>query len=82
MDFSNIHQRFPEFAAEVGNKTKAKFIGVELLLFRGLMVVHPDSVKFVLKNEDLFPKARGPTPSKVAKLLSKNVLNANGDEWK
>jgi cytochrome P450 len=59
----------------------AKFLKWVFPLFSGVVATHPDSLKWVLSNPQLFPKAPVAEFKCMRKLFDYNIVEANGAEW-
>ena len=65
-----------------GLKYNSKFIRINFGIFHQVVAVHPDSVKYVLKNPQIFTKKEVPMPKKVEQIVKNNILSENGEAWR
>jgi cytochrome P450 len=61
---------------------EVKFLKLVFPGFPSVVAVHPESVKWVLSQPDLFAKNQVSINPKFDSLFLHNVVNSNGDEWR
>jgi hypothetical protein len=66
---------------QIAAEKNARFVKWFFPLFPGVIVTHPDSLKWVLSNPQLFPKSPVAEFECMSKLFDYNIVNANGDDW-
>jgi cytochrome P450 len=79
LHFNNVHP----FILKEAMKRKAKIMRFNLFGAEQLIIAHPDSLKFVFANPDVFVKLDhvGDISPSIHALVSPNVGSVNGLEW-
>jgi cytochrome P450 len=63
-------------------KSGAKWWRMYIIGQETMIATHPDTIKLVLTNPEIFPKQNMPAFSKrMAHMFGRNLLTLNGDEW-
>jgi cytochrome P450 len=74
--------RSRDIVCKLAAEKDAKFIKWLFPMVPGVIATHPDSLKWVLSNPQLFPKVTGVAFKSMRKLYDRTIINSNGEDWK
>jgi cytochrome P450 len=81
LQFVSSPNQLAERSAEYGRGIN-KLVKIDTPVISFVLATHPDSAKFFLANDELFPKTEFKSSKNSWKVFSNNVVFSNGEQWR